>query len=244
MIAIGLLTLWVSYVLTIYGYTKVHQMPVSIQDLVIPGRYDACKWGSDLKQGEANKASGCINSSSASSGTDTSAFTNTGTGKGTAQGAVQIATSQIGQPPGGASGYCQQYGAWYGMNCVEWCAIFVSWVLAQDGALSAMGGKASYVPTMGAKFVSMGIWHTGISGAQPGDIMIFSHSGANSSGDGYHTAIVSVAESGGVCTTIAGDTGNNNVAVEKWSSGSVAGYGRPRYPGTPSSTTPPTVVAA
>lgn len=37
---------------------------------------------------------------------------------------------------------CQKFGAWYGMNCVPWCAIFVSYNISHSGK----PWKYSYVP--------------------------------------------------------------------------------------------------
>lgn len=59
MVAVGIGLLWAAYVLTLYGYTKVHQMPISIQDLVIPGHYDACQWSNAIAIGKDTKATTC-----------------------------------------------------------------------------------------------------------------------------------------------------------------------------------------
>lgn len=38
-----------------------------------------------------------------------------------------IALSQVGYHGSGYGGLCSKYGAWYGMTCANWCAMFVSW---------------------------------------------------------------------------------------------------------------------
>lgn len=242
MIAVGLALLWVSYTLILYGWTKFHQMPVSLMDLTIPGRYDACKWTTDVEQGKTNKSTGCIESGTGTQG-NTAGIDFIGAGKGTAGGMAQVATSQLGTKDNG--GFCQKYGAWYGMNCVPWCDIFVAWCANQNGTLKEVG-KFALTTAHAAWFRSQGLWHNGAGGAQPGDIMFFSHGGPGNFGGIYHVGIViKPTDSSGVAYTIAGDTGAHDVARETWSPGQVAGYGRPNYPGgNPNAPTGPKVVLA
>ena len=228
MIAIGLILLWTSYTLLLYGWTRLKSMPVGILDLIIPGHYDACRWAQDVEQGKDNKSTGCIQSGTGS-GSDVGGAP-VGSGKGTAGGMAQIALSQVGIGENGGR-YCTKYGAWYGMNCVQWCDIFVAWCANQNGTLSQVG-KFAYTPSHAAWFKGKGQWHSGSGGAQPGDIMFFTHGGEGDMGGIYHVAIVvENADSAGNVKTVAGDTGGRDVAVERWSRSQVAGYGRPAYPG-------------
>lgn len=51
---------------------------------------------------------------------------------------IEIAEKEIGyqeQPTNQT-----KYGAWFGLNCVPWCGIFVSWVYAKSGVLIKKGG--------------------------------------------------------------------------------------------------------
>lgn len=54
--------------------------------------------------------------------------------------AVATAMSQVGYAPG----ECSKYGAWYGMPCSPWCAMFVSWCFAQNHGPF----RYSYVPNI------------------------------------------------------------------------------------------------
>lgn len=133
---------------------------------------------------------------------------------------LKIAASQIGTMEGrddnGNWNNLTKYGAWYGMNGVAWCGIFVSWVLAQLGVLG----------TLGPKYASC--WHglkwfrdreqTGYWPPQPGDIFIMReyHPGLwNSDSDGWatiHTGIVEKYLGNGRIQTIEGNTNNSGSA--------------------------------
>lgn len=57
-----------------------------------------------------------------------------------------MARSQLGvseNPPGSN---CNKYTRWYGMGCVPWCDIWVSWVAAQVGATDIIG-RFAYTPS-------------------------------------------------------------------------------------------------
>lgn len=55
---------------------------------------------------------------------------------------VRMAKSQVGNRESGNNR--TKYGAWYGMNGVAWCAIFVSWVFAKAGSpLPSLQGRGS-----------------------------------------------------------------------------------------------------
>lgn len=91
-------------------------------------------------------------------------------GDGSAAAFVSTALSQVGYREG--AGNNNKYGAWFGMNNVAWCVIFVCWCAAQSGA--PIPTKYSYVGDMSAYFQSRGLYRTVASGYIPkaGDLMI------------------------------------------------------------------------
>lgn len=91
-------------------------------------------------------------------------------GDGSAAAFVSTAMSQVGYREG--AGNNNKYGAWFGMNNVAWCVIFVCWCAAQSGA--PIPTKYSYVGDMSSYFQSRGLYRTVASGYIPkaGDLMI------------------------------------------------------------------------
>lgn len=94
----------------------------------------------------------------------------TGGASGSAAAFVSTAMSQVGYREG--AGNNNKYGAWFGMNNVAWCVIFVCWCAAQSGA--PIPTKFSYVGDMSSYFQSRGLYRTVASGYIPkaGDLMI------------------------------------------------------------------------
>lgn len=94
----------------------------------------------------------------------------TGGASGSAAAFVSTAMSQVGYREG--AGNNNKYGAWFGMNNVAWCVIFVCWCAAQSGA--PIPTKYSYVGDMSSYFQSRGLYRTVASGYIPkaGDLMI------------------------------------------------------------------------
>lgn len=91
-------------------------------------------------------------------------------GDGSAAAFVSTAMSQVGYREG--AGNNNKYGAWFGMNNVAWCVIFVCWCAAQSGA--PIPTKFSYVGDMSSYFQSRGLYRSASSGYIPkaGDLMI------------------------------------------------------------------------
>ncbi len=58
--------------------------------------------------------------------------------------AADLAVQEAGTHESGDSN-CQKYGAWYGLNCAPWCAIFVSWCESHAGNTWF---RYSYVPNI------------------------------------------------------------------------------------------------
>lgn len=94
----------------------------------------------------------------------------TGGASGGAAAFVSTAMSQVGYREG--AGNNNKYGAWFGMNNVAWCVIFVCWCAAQSGA--PIPTRYSYVGDMSSYFQSRGLYRTVASGYIPkaGDLMI------------------------------------------------------------------------
>lgn len=89
---------------------------------------------------------------------------------------IATAASQLGVSEEPPRSNCQRFGAWYPMNCVAWCAIFVSWVFAHAGyrqAIRTLNG-ASYVPDWVAYAKATGQWRpVGTYTPKAGDVVIF-----------------------------------------------------------------------
>jgi hypothetical protein len=93
--------------------------------------------------------------------------------------ALEYASGQIGTKESPAGSNLQKYGAWYGMNGVPWCAIFVSYCLSQAHYKKPNGElwKYSYVPTIYNDALNgrygMSLTHS----PQPGDLVCYTFNG-------------------------------------------------------------------
>jgi CHAP domain/Putative peptidoglycan binding domain len=98
------------------------------------------------------------------------------------------------------------YGEWYGIPDEPWCAMFVSWVFAQNNLSNLVAAQTtkgfSYCPAGLAWFQQKKAVVDKYSG-QPGDIVFFSWEG---NGIADHVEIVVAASKDGI-TTIGGNTG-------------------------------------
>lgn len=99
---------------------------------------------------------------------------------------------------------CQEFGAWYRMNCVAWCAIFVSYNFGHTGTPSF---RYSYVPA---------IWQSAIYNQNrlhvvrtpaPGDLALYDFGTELA-----HVGFVKTAVAGGHFTDLSGNTGLSNQA--------------------------------
>jgi len=108
----------------------------------------------------------------------------------------------------------QPFGAWFGMNGVPWCNIFVSYCFEIAGGYQLCKGATgpgvtskgcSYVPTTEAWLRASGMW-LGRSTPQPGDIAIYNWDG----GVPDHIGIVEKYLGGGQFTAIEGNTAIGN----------------------------------
>lgn len=148
----------------------------------------------------------------------------------TATKVLNVARSQLGYRE--ASGNRNKFGRWYGMNCVSWCDIFVSWVGVQCGARDIIG-RAAYTPAHAAWFRSIGRW-----GHEPrrGAIAFFDFPDAVHRIQ--HVGIVESVRRDGRIVTIEGNTLSGAGSGQQDGGGVyrrvratrlVVGYGYPKY---------------
>lgn len=93
---------------------------------------------------------------------------------------LATAWSQMGVSESPSGSNCQRYGQWYGMNCVAWCAIWVSWVFWHAGhplpRITTAKGFA-YVPEVVRYGQETNTFRPGLSGVEPGDILVWKFAG-------------------------------------------------------------------
>lgn len=156
---------------------------------------------------------------------------------------LQFASREIGYtewPPGSN---LNKYGSWYGVNGVQWCAIFVSYCFYNVGLPIAAATKKgfSYCPDGVNWFKSQGRF---FSTPQVGDVVFYDWyknspackptDTANCS-DAWHVGIVKTVNSDGTITAIEGNTeigneGNGGKVMERIRHPKVwYGFGRPLY---------------
>jgi phage-related protein len=131
---------------------------------------------------------------------------------------VAMAKTQLGVHEG--PGNSQRYSHDLGRPSEEWCADFIDWLAVKTGNKSAVPMTAS-APGMARAFGSK--YHSGTSGAQPGDIVFFGPSKAGI----YHVGLASGAGGSNSVPTIAGNSSN---MVRAYTGTGVAGYAHPNYP--------------
>lgn len=166
----------------------------------------------------------------------------------TAQQALNVARGEIGysrwDDPQAGTKYGRWYAAqtnspYYGTSGVPYCAMFVSWVLAQVG-MTPPGGIYAYCPygIDGARKQGRLVSKTA---AQPGDIVFFDWGG---DGVSDHTGFIE-SYSGGVYTCIEGNTSPGTSGSQSNGGGvyrrtryasQICAVARPAYSSTPSST--------
>lgn len=146
---------------------------------------------------------------------------------------LAVAASQIGTNY--ASGTATKYGVWYGIPTGQWCAMSLSWIFDQAGALDIFP-KHAYTPTGAAAFKARGQWTAGTSGLRRGDVVFFDFPGAPDRIS--HVGIVEKVLGtnrfqtleGNTSGTVNGDQRNGGVYARKIrTSAYIVGYGRPPY---------------
>ena len=123
-----------------------------------------------------------------------------------------------------------KYGAWYGLNPAEWCAMFVSWCANQVGISTSIISKYHYCPTGMDFFKNQGVFYYssaygGSYTPRPGDIFFEGTSSTTSS----HTGIV-ISVSGNSVYVVDGNC-MNQVSYHDYSltDSGLVGFARPNY---------------
>jgi surface antigen len=126
------------------------------------------------------------------------------------------------------------YGAWYGMDGVSWCDIFISWLFGQfPGGLDAIGGKNAYTPSHAEWFRRNGRWGTT---PKVGAVVFFDF--PDSVDRIQHVGIVEKILGPGRVQTIEGNTSPGDAGSQSNGDGVyrrerparyIAGYGYPDY---------------
>lgn len=147
---------------------------------------------------------------------------------------LDIAAEQVGY----SAGYYKdtKFGAWYGANHNDWCAMFVAWCANQLGYIDeGILPRLASCTALKSWFQSKGEWHSRSSGyiPEPGDPILFCWDGC---GGADHVGFVEYVEDGYV-HTIEGNTNtwqnSNGMCIRKsYRLGyyGIAGYGHPDYP--------------
>lgn len=116
--------------------------------------------------------------------------------------ALAFAVDEIGNHESPAGSNCQKYGAWYGFNCVAWCAIFESYCFGHTGSpfYRYAACEQIYADAAAGRNRLKLVWSP-----MPGDIAIW-----NLHGDPFaHTSFFErwIDEAVGTFYDVAGNTG-------------------------------------
>ena len=140
----------------------------------------------------------------------------------TAQQVLNYAASQIGyrETPVNDS----KYGAWYGINPAQWCAMFVSYCFYNQGLpLPARTPKGfAYCGDGIQYFKNNRWWH---STPKVGDVVFYNWPNTDEQYD--HVGIVEKVNGNGSIVAIEGNQDNQVKRVTR--NGNIIGYGRPPY---------------
>lgn len=142
---------------------------------------------------------------------------------------LKLARAQIGKGESPHGSNKTEFGRWFGMNGVAWCAIFVSWVFGHipDG-LAAILGRGAYTPTAAKRFYDKGRW---TNKPRSGYVVYFAWHGPKYDGRWRgicHTGLVEAVLADGRIVTIEGNVGDHVQRLVR-STRYVAGYGIPDY---------------
>lgn len=122
--------------------------------------------------------------------------------------------------------FAEQTGvAWYGASGVPYCAMFVSWCLAQVG-VSCCAMPTASVGTMYRTSKAQGKFHAGASGIVPGAVIVYDW--GNGDGGHDHTGICE-SVGNGIITAIEGNTSGGKVMRRTRSVNYVQGWIMPEF---------------
>lgn len=114
--------------------------------------------------------------------------------------ALEVAISFIGSNESGRYGSCNTFGAWYGENCVNWCAIFVSYCISH----ASVQWKEAYVPNI-VHMASIGQMYMSLTyDPQPGDLVAYTFNPNDPNG---HVEFYEANIDGNSFTAVGGNTG-------------------------------------
>ncbi|MFE9300508.1 LysM peptidoglycan-binding domain-containing protein [Streptomyces sp. NPDC006856] len=141
-----------------------------------------------------------------------------------------------GEPNAIQTWYRQRNGAAYGYN-FPWCNATITRAAVESGEYEAVcfGTDYAYTVAHAQRFKTAGQWHAGAKGIRRGDIVFFDWAGTNEIAKVDHVGIVT-GVSGSRVYTVEGNTADvcaRRVRTEA----EIAGYGRPKYKPTSSSST-------
>jgi peptidoglycan hydrolase-like protein with peptidoglycan-binding domain len=126
-------------------------------------------------------------------------------------------------PPGSNHNFITD---WYGWDDA-WCDMAVSYAGAQSDNADVVG-KFAWTPSHAMWFKNHGLWHYGLSGARPGDVVFFDWSGSRLITNIDHVGVIEAVHSDGTITTLEGNT--LDVYARRQRNGAVVvGWGRPAY---------------
>lgn len=155
---------------------------------------------------------------------DSSSSSSSGGVSGSKSKFLSVAQGEIGTTENPIGSNRQKYGAWFGMNGVAWCAIFVSWCANHAGVSSIVPDSFSSVSQFMTWYSNKGLYRKkGNYTPKAGDIMIQKSSGAS------HIGIVESVNSSGF-TAIEGNSSKRVQRVTyRFNDAKISGYGCPDW---------------
>lgn len=126
--------------------------------------------------------------------------------------ALDKAITQLGTKESPFGSNRQQYGTWYGMNGVPWCAIFISWCFGNTGYKTF---RYSYVPAVHSDASFCRNRLCVVRSPQPGDLALFTFHGTR---DAHIEFFEKWQTQGNTFSSVGGNTSASN-----WSNGGEVG---------------------
>ena len=213
----------------VQSVTHYYAVPHLMDLTVIPVDIDEEKLtnsGGAVYQGNesSNKVDVIISEISQLDDSSSSSSSSSGGTSGSLNKFLSVAGGEIGTTEKPIGSNRQKYGAWFGMDGVAWCAIFVSWCASHAGVSSVVPDSFSSVSQFQSWFSNKGLYRKkGSYTPQPGDIMIQKSAGAS------HIGIVESVNSSGF-TAIEGNASNRVQRVTyNFNNSKISGYGCPNW---------------